>query len=171
MVMRPLSRCRPLLFGAGLTIVAALAGPQRGLGEPLDEDGCRRLEIERQALTVLGIDKYFENGAEWAKANLTVADLNLVKRYLNVYEQLKFRCKEEIEIVDSDEDGDEEGEGDDTVSTGPVPPLPERKSKEPGKAAAVEAPRKSNPVSPVSAGAAGNITVTKIDPAHAVPRR
>ena len=146
MLMRPLSRFRPLLFGACLTI-AAVAAPERGLGEPLDEDGCRRLEIERQALTVLGIDKYFENGAEWAKTNLTVADLNLVKRYLNVYEQLKFRCKEEIEIVDSDEDGDEEGEGDDTVSTGPVPPLPERKSKEVGKAAAIEAPRKGDHVS------------------------
>lgn len=131
MVMRPLPPCGALLFGAIFTIAAILIGPQRALAEPLDEEGCLRLESEREALTVLGIDKYFENGVEWAKANLTVADLNLVKRYLNVYEQLKFRCKQDIDIVEDDE----------TAASGPVPPLPEKNPKQSGQAAATKRPR------------------------------
>jgi hypothetical protein len=59
---------------------------------PLDEESCQRLRTEKEALTVLGIDKYFEHGADWVKTNLTAADFNLVKRYVNVFEQLKFRC-------------------------------------------------------------------------------
>jgi hypothetical protein len=66
---------------------------------------------------------------------LTVADLNLVKRYLDVYEQLKFRCKEEIDIVEVNEPDDEQETGD-AVSNAPPPPLPERTPAKMGKPAA-----------------------------------
>lgn len=77
-----------------LTFTMLLAWGHGAVAEPLDESACQRLRTEQKALSVLGIDKYFEQGADWVKANLTSADHNLVKRYVNVFEQLKFRCPE-----------------------------------------------------------------------------
>ena len=77
--------------------------------------------------TVYWVRDIVEKGAEWAKANLTVADFNLVQRYLDVYEQLTFRCQEQIDIVAVDEqDDDDEEEGGDAVDRRP-PPFPDRR--------------------------------------------
>ena len=132
MVMRPLLRLGTAFLVAGCLAVFLTAAPGPAAAAPIDKAGCDRLEMERKALLVLGIDKYFENGIGWARANLTVADLNLVKRYLDVYEQLKFQCKEEIDIVGSgleDEESDEE-----TIADELAPPLPVRKPVEARKA-------------------------------------
>jgi hypothetical protein len=152
MVMRQLSRHRAAFFGICLAAIGSLGVPGGVRAELLDKDGCLRLESERQALIVLGIDNYFVKGAEWAKANLTVADLNLVKRYLDVYEQLKFRCKEEIDIVEVDEPDDEEDVGD-GVSNAPPPPLPARKPAKLGASTSVPASRPLNRASIAGAGA------------------
>ncbi|NJM35363.1 MAG: hypothetical protein HC850_12390 [Rhodomicrobium sp.] len=105
---------------AAVLLLVAIGAPHRA-SAALDDDACNKLRTERQALMVLGIDKYFVKGAEWAKANLTVADLNLVKRYLDVYEQLKFRCEKIVAIAEPDELG---GTGDDdgTASAGNARP-------------------------------------------------
>lgn len=132
MVMRPLSRLRTVVLLAGLVAGFLWAAPGPVAAAPIDKAGCDRLEMERKALLVLGIDKYFENGLEWARANLTVADLNLVKRYLDVYERLKFQCQEEVEIVESDLEG--EVSDDETVADEFAPPLPVRKPVEAQKA-------------------------------------
>jgi hypothetical protein len=85
-----------LVYASVLTICIAISpGLHTASAAPLDEESCQRLRTEKEALSVLGIDKYFEQGAAWVKANLTSADHNLVKRYVNVFEQLKFRCRTE----------------------------------------------------------------------------
>jgi hypothetical protein len=85
-----------LVNASVLTICMAISsGSHTASAAPLDEESCQRLRTEKEALTVLGIDKYFEHGAAWVKSNLTSADHNLVKRYVNVFEQLKFRCRAE----------------------------------------------------------------------------
>ncbi|MGF1621280.1 MAG: hypothetical protein ACFCUR_11775 [Rhodomicrobiaceae bacterium] len=132
MVMRPLSRLRTAVLLAGMVAGFLSAVPGLVAAAPIDKEGCDRLEMERKALLVLGIDRYFENGIEWARANLTVADLNLVKRYLDVYERLKFQCKEEVEIVGSDLQG--EVSDDETIADELSPPLPVRKPVEARKA-------------------------------------
>jgi hypothetical protein len=170
MVMRPLSRYWAAFFGTCLAAIGALGGSDDVRAQTPDKDGCLRLEIERQALLVLGIDNYFEKGAEWAKANLTVADLNLVKRYLDVYEQLKFRCEEEIDIVEVDEPDDVEDAGD-AVSNVPPPPLPERKPAKMGTSAAAQSPRPLNRASISTAGAGKVLTSVKTVPARAAPDR
>jgi hypothetical protein len=108
-----------------------LAGQHRpAFANGLGEEACKKLQTERQALVVLGIDKYFTKGAEWAKAHLTVADLNLVKRYLDVYEQLKFRCEKVIAIVEPDERDDEDDE-----ESAAKPPIPKHNEVEEEKSA------------------------------------
>lgn len=102
-----------LMFYAGF-----LSGMPIASAAPRDEESCQRLKTEKEALTVLGIDTYFERGAEWVKANLTAADYNLVKRYVNVYEQLKFRCPaEDVKGVKA------------KAYKGAVPPMPVRSPK------------------------------------------
>jgi hypothetical protein len=71
--------------------------------EKLAQAECQKLDGERRALMVLGVDKDVEKGPDWAKANLTVADLDLVKRYFDLFEQLKFRCQEDIGVTEIDE--------------------------------------------------------------------
>ena len=83
---------------------------------PLDEATCERLRSERKALSVLGIDKFFDQGADWVSGNLTAADLNLVKRYVNVFEQLKFRCPAQRVAKAKAK----------PAYRGPIPPLPVR---------------------------------------------
>lgn len=135
MVMRPLARYSARFLFAFSAIAMIAAATNNASASLLDKDTCERLESERQAMIVLGIDKYFEKGSDWAKANLTVADLNLVKRYLDVYEQLTFRCKEELNIVELDEPDDEQSASE-TVSNGPAPPLPVRRPADLAKASA-----------------------------------
>lgn len=108
-----------LVFASMLTICVAISSGLPGASaSPLDEESCQRLRTEEKALSVLGIDTYFEHGADWVKANLTVADYNLVKRYVNVYEQLKFRCP--VEPAKSAKA---------KAYKGPIPPMPVRSPK------------------------------------------
>lgn len=95
-----LSRLRVMGFAAA-AMVAASAAPVRA--EKLAQAECQKLDADRRALMVLGVDKYVEKGPDWAKANLTVADLDLVKRYFDLFEQLKFRCQEDIGVTEIDD--------------------------------------------------------------------
>lgn len=128
MLVRPQSRLRSALSAMVIVAAASLA-PFAASADPLDEAACQRLRTERQALTVLGIDKTVEKGAGWAKERLTVADLNLVKRYLDVMEQIKFRCDKIVALAEPEE----KDEDDDDAASGGVPPLPERKAAQAAK--------------------------------------
>ncbi|HEY7643736.1 MAG TPA: hypothetical protein VH858_01740 [Hyphomicrobiales bacterium] len=130
--------------------MALLAGP--AAATPLDEESCKKLQTERQGLAVLGVDKNLEKGADWAKANLKAADINLVKRYLELYEQLKFRCEKVIALIEPDEPDDEAEDG---VAKKNGPPAPERKDASPEKSSSIEqiAPAKENAAEPVSTSA------------------
>ncbi len=154
MVMRPLLRLRTAILMAGMVAAFGSAAPGPVAAAPIDKQGCERLEMERKALLVLGIDRYFENGLEWARANLTVADLNLVKRYLDVYERLKFQCQEEVEIVGSDMQG--EVSDDEIIADDPAPPLPVRKPVEARKAPIAPGAAQTSPVTVQSAAGKSN---------------
>ncbi len=175
MVRRPLSRYRSFIAGAGLASCLALLAPQMAAATPLDDDGCKRLETEREALVVLGIDKYFEHGVEWAKTNLNVADLNLVKRYLEVFEQLRFRCKEDLDIVAGDDSEDEDR--DETAShEGGAPPVPEKKLGKQDKqsqnaAAPTREPVRAAQPTATKTNSFKNVTSIQMTPARAAPSR
>jgi hypothetical protein len=132
----------------------------------LDEEACQRLRTERQALTVLGVDKTVEKGADWAKEKLTVADLNLVKRYFEVFEQLKFRCEKIVATVESEEKDDDDDDA------GAAPPMPERKSATPATAPATPAAAtKAKSGSAVSPTSTTSAIAIQVGPARTVPIR
>lgn len=130
-MLRPLGRTGSVVLSC--LVMTLLAGP--AAATPLDEESCKKLQAERQGLATQGVDKNLEKGADWAKANLKVADIILVKRYLELYEQLKFRCEKVIALIELDEPDDE---GEDGVAKKDGPPTPERRETKPEKTSAIQ---------------------------------
>jgi hypothetical protein len=127
---------RPRIFGFAC-LGAFLAVPFGLSAAPLEKAECERLQSEKQALMVLGVDKEFSKGPDWAQANLAPPELNLIKRYLIIDEQLKFRCglatvtlQLPTELEDSLLDGVD-------LPSASAPPLPPRR----GQAVAKPAPK------------------------------
>jgi hypothetical protein len=155
---------------AAVLLLAASSAAPKSAAAALDEDTCNKLRTERQSLVVLGADKHFAKGADWAKANLAAADLNLVKRYLDVYEQIKFRCDKIVAIAEPDELGG--GGDDDDAAAGNAPPMPQRRSVKSDKAAVKQPAKPGGSAPAVKPGhSAANAATFSIGPATTVPAR
>ncbi len=76
----------------------------------LDKNACAKLAQDLQNMKALDVDKLMENGPAWAAAHLSTADLGLVRQYIDLDEQMKFRCAAPSSLVhlkhleDEDED-------------------------------------------------------------------
>lgn len=86
-------------FLTGAVLIASLWALNGGdaAAKAYDEDACAALDAEMQLLISDGIDKTVEKGPEWGRANLSTPELERVKRFLTVEEQIVFRCT----VVDS----------------------------------------------------------------------
>ncbi len=99
----------PLAFGAAACGLLGLLAPS--FAAPLDKNSCAKLALEMQNMKMLEVDKLMEKGPSWAAAHLSSADLSLVKQYIDLDEQLKFRCSAPSTLVhlkhldDDEEDG------------------------------------------------------------------
>jgi hypothetical protein len=81
-----------------LCLVAALAvalscGHRQARATPLDGETCAVLQSEHGQLKDAGVDKELEKSPMWALANLAPEKLAQVKRYIELEEQLLFRCR------------------------------------------------------------------------------
>lgn len=147
MLVSSLSVFRRHIIPAFAVLAGCLSGASSLSADPLDKPACDRLQAEKQTLVVLGVDKEFGRGPEWAKANLAQSELNLLKRYIDLDEQLKFRCglaMVTLQIPDEPEDGPD----DDSAPDGNAAvPLPERRDAALAKPAAkpAVAPVKTQP--------------------------
>ena len=80
-------------FAAGALLLGApLVLSTRAEAAPLDKNGCAKLAQDMQNLKALDVDKLMENGPAWAVNHLSSADLGLVRQYIDLDEQMKFRC-------------------------------------------------------------------------------
>ncbi len=156
---------RGLAFGAAICTLVALLAP--AASAPLDKDACAKLALDMQNMKMLEVDKLMENGPAWAASHLSSDDLNLVRLYIELDEQLKFRCSAPSSLVhlkhldDEDEengaakqadtaDGDAKKDqaGDAQEEDAPKPkPAPAAKQK------AAKAPAKKSPPPPQRASA------------------
>lgn len=76
-----------------VAMMAALLAPMpTAHAERLDWKACEALKSERAALEGKGVRGQMERGPEWAATNLSAAKLVTIRRYIEVDEQLKFRC-------------------------------------------------------------------------------
>lgn len=83
-----------------LVVVATLAALGAAVTQvraaPLDADTCAKLEGEQERLENSGVEKDFEKGPAWAKANLAPEKLGQVQRFIEIEEQLLFRCRNKV---------------------------------------------------------------------------
>ncbi|MBO0764648.1 MAG: hypothetical protein J2P50_08675 [Hyphomicrobiaceae bacterium] len=114
----------PLLALAALAALAA--GPTKVRAAPLDAETCTKLQGEQERLENAGVEKDLAKGPVWAKANLAPDKLGLVQRFIEIEEQLLFRCRNkaivhlppESEAPESAEDKDDDDK--DTAGKGPA---------------------------------------------------
>lgn len=125
---------RNLIFPVSLL---AAVGSLSSFAAPLDKDACSALQTEMQGLKALEVAKLMEKGPQWAVSHLSAADLMLVRRYIDVDEQVKFRCTPIAALAHLpglEEDEDDGGQAD------PAKPAPQAAAKPQKKAAAAAAP-------------------------------
>jgi hypothetical protein len=118
------------LVGIGFALAAGIGG---ALAAPLDEQACKGLKTEREALVTRGIESDMAKGPEWAKSNLQPDRLKEVARLIELNEQLTFRC------------------GQLTVARPDGKPL--LKKEDPAPKGAATEKKGANPAAPAAAGA------------------
>jgi hypothetical protein len=59
---------------------------------PLNRAACKGLKVEREALIAKGIKADIAKGPAWGKASLGPARLDEIRRFIELNEQLTFRC-------------------------------------------------------------------------------
>lgn len=74
----------------GLACLAVLVG--RLGAEPLPKETCDLLKGEQDTLANGGIKDEMAKGPEWARNNLKAERLKAIERYIDIGEQLSFRC-------------------------------------------------------------------------------
>ena len=71
---------------------ACVAGVPAALATPLDKGACESLKIERDTLSEKGVPADMEHGPVWAKTNLSTERMTEIARFIEIDEQLMFRC-------------------------------------------------------------------------------
>lgn len=147
---------RGLALGAAICTLVALLAP--AASAPLDKDACAKLALDMQNMKMLEVDKLMENGPAWAASHLSSDDLNLVRLYIELDEQLKFRCSAPSSLVhlkhldDEDEEngaakqaGSADREAKKTTSDAQEEDAPKPKPAPAAKQKAAKAPAKKSP--------------------------
>jgi hypothetical protein len=124
-----------LLLPAVIAAGTASSLAPRASAAGLDKEACGTLALELKGLQALKVEELMAKGPDWAVANLSQGDLNLIQRFIEVDEQIKFRCKSPsmlVKLPGISEQGDDTGSGGDNVaedapSTAPAPPVPARR--------------------------------------------
>lgn len=75
---------------AGVLALWLTLGP--AAAAPLDKEACEVLKAEQARLATEALKADMEKGPEWAKANLAPARLKEIQAFIELEEQLTFRC-------------------------------------------------------------------------------
>jgi hypothetical protein len=159
---------RPPPFLIALAALAALAALTQARAAPLDAETCAKLQGEQERLENAGVEKDMAKGPAWAKANLAPEKLNLVQRFIEIEEQLLFRCRNkaivnlppETEAPATGDQAEQDKDDDDKDTAAKAPnsgaakaAAPKPKVQTPKKAGAVPA-AKPAPAKKLEAGGA-----------------
>lgn len=123
---------------------------------PLDKNTCAKLAQELQNMKALDVDKLMENGPAWAAGHLSPGDLSLVRQYIDLDEQMKFRCSAPGSLVHLRhlEDEDEENGAKPAEDASGARDRSESAPAKPPKPKAAKAPEKAK--RPTEASSAGS---------------
>jgi len=134
-------------------LAAAVVAFAQARAAPLDADTCAKLRSEHSQLELAGVEKDLEKGPEWAKANLAADKLDRIRRFIELEEQLLFRCRDKSLVslpaeqeqtpnaddAEQDKKGeqdkqDKKGEQDKKKDAGAAKKAPDAAKKKPEKA-------------------------------------
>ena len=82
-------------LSAILVLVAAVS-PLAAIsvvGEPLDKDSCAGLQAQRRQLLTKEMQAALDQGPDWVKTHLNETEIEQVRRFLSIEEQIEFRCR------------------------------------------------------------------------------
>lgn len=134
-------RTSPAIAAASILLSLAF-GSGLGWAEPLAKEACEALRIEHAGFETAGVAETLKKGAAWGKANLSAAKLKEVGRYIELQEQLLFRCGlAKLKVLpgaEGEETGDNDKPAADKAAATPAtesPPAPKAKPKPKPKAA------------------------------------
>jgi hypothetical protein len=108
--MKPcLKRFDRIAYAALVSIILAVALP--AVAAPLDKAACAKLAQDLQNMKALEVDKLMEKGPSWAVSHLSSGDLGLIRQYIDLDEQMKFRCSAPGSLVHLKHLDEEDEEG------------------------------------------------------------
>jgi hypothetical protein len=61
--------------------------------EPLDKESCVNLQSEKKQLLNREMQAALDHGPDWVKNHLSEPEIERVRRYLGIEEQIEFRCR------------------------------------------------------------------------------
>jgi hypothetical protein len=76
-----------LAFGLALLDTAAFA-------EPLEKDACVKLQADRKKLLTREMQSALDHGPDWVKNHLDSGEIEKVREFLAIEEQIEFRCRD-----------------------------------------------------------------------------
>jgi hypothetical protein len=76
-----------LALSPGLLGVAAFA-------EPLEKEACLKLQNERKKLLTREMQAALDHGPDWVKNHLDSGEIEKVREFLDIEEQIEFRCRD-----------------------------------------------------------------------------
>lgn len=86
----PLLRIIAVVF---LTSSSAVLVGFGAAAAPLDKESCSNLQNERKALLTREMQSALDHGPDWVKNHLNDAELERVRKFLLIEEQIVFRCR------------------------------------------------------------------------------
>ena len=78
---------------AGLTLVVLPLVAAAAVAEPLDKNSCANLQVERSKLLTRDMQAALDQGPDWVKTHLNDPEIEKVRHFLSVEEQIQFRCR------------------------------------------------------------------------------
>ena len=147
------SSVRQALWATAAVVAAWGAVPAVSKAAALDPDSCAKLKTEQETMEKAGLKEIVGKGPEWARTNLPAEKMSEIKRWIEVDEQLLFRCPgRHLVNLPLEPDPpppappaeDKRGEAEKSEARPPAPPA-EKKAAAPEKKAPVAPEKKAPP--------------------------
>jgi hypothetical protein len=80
-------------IGFGLICATTMLVSAACLAEPLDKESCANLQTQRKQLLNRDMQAALDQGPDWVKSHLSEPEIDRVRKFLAVEEQIEFRCR------------------------------------------------------------------------------
>jgi hypothetical protein len=80
-------------IGIGLLCATTMLVSAACLAEPLDKESCANLQTQRKQLLNRDMQAALDQGPDWVKSHLSEPEIDRVRKFLAVEEQIEFRCR------------------------------------------------------------------------------